>query len=288
MKKWIGALLAVPMLAACNTVPVALPQAPMVQVQAVRQSDPLQRVIDGVHQVYQQHGRPIVVFDLDDTLFRTAPRTLRILQDWAQDPAGQPFAAAIKRLTVADMAYSLDPVLTKIGVPQAQWPAVKQFWTDRFFTSEFLKFDTAYPGAVAFTKSVQQAGAQVVYLTGRFGVMRAGSEKALKDNGFAWDDGRSTTLLTKVDPAMKDMDFKVAQLKALQASGTIVASLDNEPGNVDTMQQVLPQSLVIFVDQPHSPNAPPVNAGILQVPGFTGTAAPVAAAQRQLDVPLRR
>ena len=217
----------------------------------------------------QAHQHPIVVFDLDDTLFQTAPRHKAILAAWAQTPAGAPYAAAIAALPVERISYDIGDTAKTLGIPDALVPGLKQFWADRFFTSEYVQYDTPNPGAVAYANALQQAGAEVVYLTGRSETMGDGTEKALKAFGFPWNPQHgSTALMLKATAAQHDVDFKAAASRSIAATGTVVASIDNEPANVNMFHDVLPEATTVLLGNVHSPNPAPLHAGIAVLAAF--------------------
>lgn len=228
-----------------------------------RNADPFTTVTTTAQRLAGAGQKPIVIFDLDDTLFSTAPRTLRILQEWSRTPAGKPYAAALAKVTVGQVGYGFTPNLQAAGVPKTVWPAVTTFWRDRFFTSQYLQYDTPIPGAVAFVKACQASGARLVYLTGRSQKMQAGTEQTLKTGGFPWDPaGLRTTLIVKTDGALNDLDYKAVEVAVIKQWGTVVGSIDNEPGNDNMFHKLLPDATTIFLDTPHSADAPPLDAGI--------------------------
>ena len=249
--------------------------------------DTFKAVLDRARTLAGQGKRPIVVFDLDDTLFRTAPRTAKILREFAQSMPDRPYAAALSQVSADQCGYSLDPVLKAFAVPESDWPAAKQFWGQRFFSSDYVTADQPNPGAVAFVAAVQKTGAQVVYLTGRSEQMGPGTQQALQAAGFPWDPQASTALLLKADPSLKDVPYKVGDFNVLKAMGTVVATVDNEPGNVNAMHSVVPGAITIYLDKPHSPTAPPVDAGIYQAADFPVHGAIAAGAAPVTDTSAR-
>jgi acid phosphatase class B len=236
---------------------------------SIRAANPLKQMLAAGRQAAANHQHVMVIFDLDDTLFRTAPRSLAILKEWSATPAGQPYTAKVAALTLEQLGYGIDGALGEIGVPASQVPSIDKFWAARFFTSEYLKYDVANPGAVDFVKAVQRTGVQVVYMTGRSTDMQAGTQKALIDKGFPWDPaGLTTRLVVKPEKATPDYQFKGEQAKALAAEGTVIGSIDNEPRNVNTFHQVLPAAIVVELATVHSPNPPALLPGIYAVSSF--------------------
>ena len=114
---------------------------------------------------------PVVVFDLDGTLMDNRPRTVAILREFAtryrdRDPD---LAAPPRRgPAAATSTYLLTDSLERLGAHRTELVAEMQaFWRDRFFADPHLVHDVALPGAVEFVRACYDAGAMLVYLTGR-------------------------------------------------------------------------------------------------------------------------
>lgn len=230
---------------------------------------PLSTVLQQDRQVAAKHERPIVVFDLDDTLFATADRNLAIIKEWAATPDGAAYRKRLDALTRAQIPYDIDGVLEANGVPAAKMPAIGRFWAKRFFSSGYLKYDRPEPGAAKYVKAVLASGAQVVYLTGRPASMEPGTRQALIANGFPWDpSGKRVRLILKTQAHQKDDAFKYQTALTLAKTGTIVAGFDNEPANVNALHKAAPKALVVYVKTVHSPNPPAVAPGIPQITGY--------------------
>lgn len=221
------------------------------------------------HEASAKH-HPVVIFDLDDTLVRTAFRNQAVLKDWTETEAGKPYAAGFATLKLEDIGWGIDGALTKMGVPaELQKDAIK-FWVNHFFTSDYLRYDKPNPGAVSYVKAVLAAGGHVVYLSGRNDAsMRPGTEASLKACGFPWDpSSRTVTLELKHDKGGSDAEFKRVAAKQVAKLGEVVAVVDNEPANVNAMHESLPGAIAVFLDKPHSPNPPPLDKGVDTAPDF--------------------
>jgi hypothetical protein len=214
---------------------------------------------------------PLVVFDLDGTLFDNRPRTRVILgelaAEWRQSRPDQ--ASRLSRLRQEEMAYLLGDTLARVGVTdEAHVAEALQFWKDRFFADEHLRHDVPLPGAVDFARACYDAGAILIYLTGRdLPLMGLGSFKSLRDCGFPIGVP-GTELVLKPDAAMPDEAFKRLEAPKLARIGTIVASFDNEPGNCNTILAQNPQCESVLVDTQHLPGAPPLDAGVHVIADF--------------------
>jgi len=195
----------------------------------------------------------VAVFDLDGCLFDTRPRQVQIFRELA---SRRGFDALYRVRTEHFVDWSLRGTLANAGLSpewiEAHAAEVRAWWEQHFFTSEYVLFDHAMPGAAALVRAVHDAGVHCVYLTGRDETMRAGTEVALRRSGFPFDLP-STTLLVKPDFRTDDTTFKEGALEIVAAIGHVVLYLDNEPANVNVFRRRHPESLVVFVETDHSP-----------------------------------
>ncbi|MDB5098048.1 MAG: hypothetical protein JWM80_2469 [Cyanobacteria bacterium RYN_339] len=227
-------------------------------------------VLQHVRQAAAAHKRPIVVFDLDDTLVRTAPRNYAVLKAWSETTAGAPYTAGFAKVKMDAIGWGIDPTLDTMGVPADERKALMKFWADHFFSSDYLKYDLPNPGAVAYATAVHKAGGHLIYMSGRnAATMRAGTEASMKQHGFPWDPtGKTVTLILKEQKGGDDAAYKEAASAKLPALGEVEACVDNEPGNCNAFHHSLPKATVILLEKPHSPNPPALEAGILRAKDF--------------------
>jgi hypothetical protein len=214
---------------------------------------------------------PVVVFDLDGTLMDNRPRTCAILRDWADTAASRyPAVAARLRDTTPDqLAYLLTESLERLGIRETDLVAeVTAFWRERFFADHHLAHDIAVDGAVEFARACYDAGAILVYLTGRdLPLMGIGSFKSLRDLGFPIGIA-GTELVLKPDAAMPDEAFKRETAPRLARVGRVIAAFDNEPANCNIFLRLYPDAHSVLVDTQHMPGAPPLDAGVRVVGDF--------------------
>lgn len=212
--------------------------------------------------VAQARPGHVAVFDLDGCLFDTRPRQVRIFRELAAQH-GWGELCAVREEHFLD--WSLKNTMRNAGI-DAGWiaaheAAVRAYWERCFFSSAYVTYDHAMPGAAELVRAVWERGMQVVYLTGRDISMAPGTESALRAFGFPYNAVRSS-LLVKPRFDMDDTEFKHAALEHIASLGTTTLYLDNEPANVNMFKARHPEALVVFVETDHSPRPDEPGAGI--------------------------
>ena len=214
---------------------------------------------------------PVVVFDLDGTLMDNRPRTAVILQELAKELRAEAHTAAeiLEAAQAEQLAYLMTDSLAKMGiVDSALVDRASEFWKARFFTDHYLRHDVAVPGAVEFARACYEAGAILVYFTGRdLPFMSLGSFGSLRDLGFPIGVV-GTELVCKPDAKIPDEKFKRDEGPKLRRVGKVIAAFDNEPGNCNAFLEMCPEADVVFIDTQHLPGAPPLDSRVHVVPDF--------------------
>lgn len=218
----------------------------------------LTRVLD-VTRTRSAHGPVSVVFDLDGTLMDNRPRVVAILHELAEHWRDRhpEAAAACARAQADGIVYGFIENLRRLGVEGA---ALHEeglaFWKARFFADPHVKHDVEVAGARAFAWACYEAGAIVVYLTGRdLPNMALGSFASLRDLGFPIGI-IGTELVVKPTFEMPDADFKREVAPAFRRIGDVIAVFDNEPANVNLFLETHPSTIGIFLDTQCAPNPP--------------------------------
>jgi hypothetical protein len=196
--------------------------------------------------------KPLVIFDIDDTLLLTAHRNLRILKEFAGQPsvtkAWPKDAAALLGLRPESLKYSIVDSAKAAGVETPELvEELKGFWRMRFFTNAYLAADEPLPGAAPYCSELAQAGARIVYMTGRDETMRAGTEESLARHGFPKHE-----LVLKPRFDTPDLEFKTQALARLHKEGSVEGAFENEPAHVNLFQAAFPTALMFFVETKHS------------------------------------
>src|SRR5262245_8010324 len=91
-------------------------------------------------------AHPLVLLDLDSTLYEVGPRTHQILKEWVDSTESRSFKAvrdALGSLLPHHVGYSVRDTLTAMGLDPSKpeyapaQESLKKFWAHRFFTSEY-------------------------------------------------------------------------------------------------------------------------------------------------------
>jgi hypothetical protein len=214
---------------------------------------------------------PVVVFDLDGTLMDNRPRTCAILRDLAPRWREKAPAAAARLETVEpdQLAYLLTDSLMALGIRSTELVAEAEvFWRGRFFTDDDIRHDVEVPGAVAFARDCYDAGANLVYLTGRdLPLMGIGTFRSLRDLGFPIGVA-GTELVLKPDAAMPDEAFKRLAGPTLARLGQVVAIFDNEPANCNVLLSQNAEADSVLLDTQHLPGAPALDPKVSVIKDF--------------------
>lgn len=213
---------------------------------------------------------PVVVFDLDHTLFDNGPRTWQILTEFADETRNDALRTALDALDRTGLPYLLSETLERVGFEdKALHDAAFGFWRKRFFTDEYQRYDLPLRGAVEFATETFRAGATLVYLSGRDAPgMLVGCAASLRQHHFPVGVAH-TTIVLKPDFDTTDLEFKTEAVEYIHGLGTVVASFDNEPGNCNLFRRRWQGALTAFVRTQHAPDPPALDDGIVTLEDFS-------------------
>lgn len=231
---------------------------------AESQTEALDRLAADV-EALERRGLPsVVVFDLDDTLFSTAQRHLRILREYARERG----VAGLASLEARHLRYSIVDTAKANGFSDE--PLLKDlrgYWFKRFFANEYLAADEPLPGAADYCRELARRGARVVYMTGRDESMRAGTERALGEHRFPTEPAL-TQLVLKPRFDTPDLEFKSQALGGLRAHGHVAGAFENEPLHVNMFRDAFPEALVFLLETKHSGKPVEAHASAKRIKDF--------------------
>jgi hypothetical protein len=141
-----------------------------------------------------------VVFDIDDTLADTRPRTVAIAKAWDRQNGTHYFDA----LKPTDVLRSPRDTAEALGVPFHLIGDFTNFWSVAFWDGANFKNDTPVKSTVDVAKAARDAGAELVFLTGRLKASEKSTISQLRTYGLAG------TLVSKPDRWMRTPEFKTA------------------------------------------------------------------------------
>ncbi len=232
----------------------------------VDNSSNLNEILKITSNLTAQNLRTMAVFDLDSTLFNVSPRTQKILSEFANLHQ----ISGLKSVEVLHSDWGIKEALLRQGF-QAEEHAdlhlsLKDFWFERFFSNEYLHYDVPYAGAIEFVLELQQAGAEIFYLTGRdISRMGKGSKEVLLKWGFPCSD---TQLILKPHRSMDDELFKRDWfINRDRSEFDKVYFFENEPVNINAVLKHCPDVEIIFLDTTHA-RKQTVTAPIHRIPHF--------------------
>jgi hypothetical protein len=216
--------------------------------------------------------RPVVVFDLDGTLFDNGPRTWQILVNFAESEGHAPLRRALDAMPRRSLPYLLRDTMTLAGHgDDAELVSrAAKYWAERFFTDEYQRFDEPVPGAQKLVSSLFDAGATLVYLSGRDAPnMLVGCTQSLRAHGFPVGLSR-TALVLKHAFEHADIEFKRDALHFMDELGDVAGTFDNEPANCNLFASKWPSALHFFVATSHAPDPPSLHPNVASVPDLVG------------------
>lgn len=232
----------------------------------------LSEVFTKIRLVLEAGHTPVVVFDLDFTLFDNTPRSLGILQHLAEVHSEDlPELSSGLSPVPADLPYDHSAILEQVGISPDHhiFPELISQFGDLFFSSRFLHLDQPIDGAVEYIGKVMKAGATIVYLTGRDRLgMYDGTVASLKTHGFPLAHLRSH-LYMKPDTVTRDWNFKRKARRDIASYGTLVAFFDNEPPNANEFLEAFPKAIIVLVDTKCAPGHPQLRRGVKKIKDFT-------------------
>jgi hypothetical protein len=197
-------------------------------------------------------GRP-AAFDLDSTVLINRPRQARIVREYGVLRGDARLAVCPPEAVVS---WDLRDTLRLCGLGESEASAIvrplREFWKQRFFTSEYCKDDLPVPGARDYLHAVLGGGGEIVYVTGRNLQMREGTLEGFSRAGFPLPGGKDVQLWMKPAPDDDDDAWKEtchARLKELRG---LAAAFDNEPTHVNAYKRSFPDARVVHLDTDHS------------------------------------
>jgi hypothetical protein len=236
----------------------------------------LQGALDAV-----RPGRSAAAFDLDGTLLSNKPRQARIVRDFGRERG---IEALARCAPAAIVSWDLRDTMRLCGLAPDQAEALhedlRQWWVDRFFTSEYCKEDEPVPGARAYLEQVRDRNGHILYVTGRHAGMEAGTLAAFQRAGFPMPEIVAPTAPQSAAPVQlwlkplpEDDDDRWKELchERLVDLRGIACAFDNEPTHVNAYKKRFPDARIVHLDTDYSPRPVDVLPSIPSIVDFRMT-----------------
>lgn len=232
----------------------------------------LSNVLENVKTAYTKQDRPIVIFDLDGALFDSRPRVQQILKEYATEElkgVRPEMAQKLTALTTSQIQYVLADTLRKAGIGEdAVVNNATVFWSPRFFSDDYLRYDVPVSGAVSFVRTAYSAGARIVYVANRDAPRHLlGTVRALRDHGYPIGI-QGTELILKPAIQLQDALFTQQTLNYLRHFGRVIAAFDTDPGRANVYRRAFADASVILLTSQHAADAPPLLAKVDVISAF--------------------
>lgn len=220
---------------------------------------PLAEIIKAAERTVLSKDKPVLLFDLDDTLIDTRHRKMAILKELAEQPvADGKICDLLRTASLKHIKYRVKDTLAALGIfDEGFVKEAEQYWWERNFTDAYIEYDLPIPGAVRFVNWLHRKGSQIIYLTGRpEPSMIKGTKINLKQLEFPL--GEDVLLLMKPDAAMDDFDYKKTVMQEIAQMGPMIAAFENEGRNLNMMAETFPDAYMVLLDTISSPNQPQI------------------------------
>ena len=196
---------------------------------------------------------PAAVFDLDSTILSNKPRQARIVREFGSARGISALGRCEPRHVVS---WDLGDTMRLCGVSEKQArglrAAMRQFWLERFFTSDYCKDDTPIAGAREYLQRVKDRRGRILYVTGRHTGMADGTLEAFRAAGFPLPDGHDVDLWLKPTSEEDDDDWKETCQRRLSDLAGVACAFDNEPTHVNAYKHAFPSARVVHLDTDYS------------------------------------
>lgn len=193
----------------------------------------------------------LAVFDLDSTLFNVSTRTQKIISEFADLHN----IDRLKNIEVLPQDWGLKEAVLRAGFSAEAdlelLQTLRNFWSEKFFSGDYLHYDVPYEGAISFVQDLNDSGCEIIYLTGRDqNRMYKGTLEVLKKWGFPVNE---THLFLKPTKEQDDELYKDDWFKKLNHTKyKKIFYFENEPVNVNAIRTSCPEVEIIFLDTTHA------------------------------------
>jgi hypothetical protein len=196
---------------------------------------------------------PAAAFDLDGTVLSNKPRQARIVREFGQATGDRRLQRCAPESIVSwDLRDTARLCGLDVDEAARVEPALRRFWFERFFTSEYCADDVPVTGAREFLGRVLDRGGRIVYVTGRHAGMEQWTLAVFRASGFPLPDGDRIQLWLKPNKDDDDDRWKETCHSRLFVLSGVACAFDNEPTHVNAYKRAFPEAYVVHLDTDHS------------------------------------
>jgi predicted secreted acid phosphatase len=241
---------------------------PAAVIRPLADDETAQLLAEVLDRARQGGANAIVVFDLDSTLLDNRPRQARIMREYGAEVG---LAALAAHQSDHWQGWDAKIAMRNSGLTDAQIEAhhapFRQYWWERFFTSEYCVDDRLIAGAERYAGAVAGTGATLCYVTGRHELMRRGTLENFGALGLPLP-GERVDLLMKPTLDEHDDAYKLRTYDILRGRGDVIAAFDNEPSHINGYRAAFPDALSVHLATDDSMRGIPVSPGIPSIRSF--------------------
>ncbi|MCA9516947.1 MAG: hypothetical protein KC635_18520 [Myxococcales bacterium] len=206
----------------------------------------------------------LAVFDLDNTLFDTRPRTLSAARDFDAARGTRWFEA----LTLPDVRRDGLTTARALAPPPLPDDVIEAFdlaWRAAFWDARRFALDAPIAAVLAWVERAREAGVGVRFLTGRTAPYHEVSVRQLHEAGLGWV--AASDVVCKPDLSRRTAPFKAEVLRELAAEAAIACYVSEGRRDIGHIQRELPGVACVLVGCSfEDPARDPVAAGTPLLP----------------------
>lgn len=230
------------------------------RVQRSAQAKRKAKVLDAVKKA------DVLVFDIDNTVMDTRPRTVLAVREFAKTYEGNLTDAQRKNLskiTVEQAGRDGEETARKFRLDGEATEALQDHWVDTWWNPKNAALDKPMRQAREIFRAAK--GKEIIYLSGRQDDWMRATVAQLKKAGFPNADSKH--ILLKSGAFGRTPQWKVKELRALARSGKKVIFFEDSRTNIRAVQKAkLPVKNVELEFPVVEPGAGRRGAGVLTMP----------------------
>lgn len=215
--------------------------------------NPLVRIERAVDREVRSGRIPIVVFNIDGCVLDNRPRSQAILRDFvASSETYSAISDSVQAIGIEEIDYFVVDSFRGAGIHNLFiLESALKFWSENFFSNKYVRHDMPVGGAVGYINRLHDAGALIVYISGRGAPnMWEGTTASLQQCGFPVGTSR-TLLVMKPTPREDNIEYKRREYARIARLGRVIGAFENDPRAGEAMARAFPQADIVLVRRPH-------------------------------------